>query len=266
MDIKALATNITESMKICPSWPDRLNRMLWLYHKAPVLRWFTEEKREISFQFSEPVDFLRCVVRDNGGADAFIMSEVFQHRYYDLNLPNNVKRVLDLGANIGMTALFFARKWPGIEIVCVEPIPDNVNLLRRNLDLNGVEACVLANAVTMEDCEVEMTLCVNDYGHKISNIPFGASLKGKHIEVSGISMETLLKKVDWDHVDLCKMDIEGYEGILIRENSTWLSRIKALCIECHEDVNRQKIEHILSIFGFERPRYLGGDLLFTQQI
>lgn len=45
---------------------------------------------------------------------------------------------LDVGAFLGTVALALAVDNPGLRVVCVEPVPDNAALIRRNLDANGV--------------------------------------------------------------------------------------------------------------------------------
>ena len=57
------------------------------------------------------------------------------------------KRILDLGANIGMGSLYLSALFSEAQFVCVEPDPRNVPLLERNLRANGVRAQVMACAV-----------------------------------------------------------------------------------------------------------------------
>lgn len=49
---------------------------------------------------------------------------------YQVELP---LRVLDIGANVGAFALWASRKWPGCEIDCYEPHPQNATMLRANV-------------------------------------------------------------------------------------------------------------------------------------
>jgi len=56
--------------------------------------------------------------------------------------------ILDCGANIGLSSLYFAKNWPSAHVVAVEPDPSNFELLRRNVaahaHIQPVQAAVCA--------------------------------------------------------------------------------------------------------------------------
>jgi len=106
MNPVALLHNIHYSLRVCPSWSARLNRLLWLYSNKRFVKPWSTANRQISFRYAPPVNSVEVFVRDNKGSDAFIFSEVFDHRYYDFPLPFQPATVLDLGANAGFTAIF----------------------------------------------------------------------------------------------------------------------------------------------------------------
>ncbi len=65
---------------------------------------------------------------------------------YNIELPTQVTtRILDLGANIGTSAIYFQRRFPNAHIACVEPSPGNLAMLERNHRLNAL-------SVTIFDC------------------------------------------------------------------------------------------------------------------
>lgn len=69
-------------------------------------------------------------------------------------LPNDV--VLDVGANIGMFAIYVKKKF-GCKVVCFEPVPLNFEHLKKNIELNGLslEDFELHNvAVTAKDDDI----------------------------------------------------------------------------------------------------------------
>jgi FkbM family methyltransferase len=78
-----------------------------------------------------------------GTTDSKVFDEVFVERAYApclAALPDHLGRVtlIDLGANIGLSALFFARALRVDEIIAVEPDPDNFQLLSANLQRTGL--------------------------------------------------------------------------------------------------------------------------------
>lgn len=69
----------------------------------------------------------------------FMHEEIFRlGRYNDIDLPDH-PFVLDVGANIGMFAIFIKLKHPGAEILAFEPAPDTAGILRQNIELHKFE-------------------------------------------------------------------------------------------------------------------------------
>jgi FkbM family methyltransferase len=264
MNPVALLHNIHQSIIVCPTWRDRVNRLFWLYSNKPS-RKSTTRRRQISFRYPEPFNDIKVVVRDNCGSDAFIVSEVFDHRYYDFPLPFIPSTVLDLGANAGFTSLFFARKYPLAEIACVEPIATNVELLRENLELNKIQAAIFPVAVAVEDGSIAMEIAEKDYGHKVANISYGANIMGRTIDVEALSVQTIIKRLGWERINLLKVDIEGYEGVLLSENCDWLARVDAICIECHEGYSERDLKAVADRYGFTLPQLLPGTWLLVRK-
>lgn len=266
MNPVALVQNIRSSLAVCPSWRSRFSRLLWLYSNKWFVQAFSHTAYySISFRYALPIGDLDILVRSNEGSDAFIFSEVFDHRYYDFALPTLPKTILDLGANIGLTAIFFARKYPEAELACVEPIPSNVKLLQSNLELNKVRANVFPSAIAVTDGTLQMELDVKDYGHKVAGILYGRALTGQLLEVEAMSVSTLLQKLNWQEIGLLKVDIEGYEAILLQENCEWLSCVNAICIECHEGYGESNLQALAERWGFSLPQQLPGGWLLIRE-
>lgn len=73
----------------------------------------------------------------------FLYEEIFRAGCYaDLGLPDR-PLVLDVGANIGMFVLFVTRRYPHAEVHAFEPAPVSAALLRRNLELHGLDGVVV---------------------------------------------------------------------------------------------------------------------------
>jgi hypothetical protein len=65
-------------------------------------------------------------------SDLLTMREVFLDRDYDFPVRDNVKYIVDAGANIGLASIFFANKYPDAKIIAIEPEKENFLLLKRN--------------------------------------------------------------------------------------------------------------------------------------
>jgi FkbM family methyltransferase len=152
--------------------------------------------------------------------------EVWIDQCYRLPFEAHPRSLVDLGANIGLTSLWFAHRY-GCTVLAVEPSPDNARIARLNLERNGVRAEVIEAAVGPRDGTARFDDAVNsNHGH------LNAAGEGRPVTV--VSMATLLQKVPAGaEVDLVKMDIEGGEGPLLKENLGWLQRVRSLIAEFH---------------------------------
>ncbi len=67
--------------------------------------------------------------------DLFVLNEVFLDQCYRLPkfLDCSFRNIIDLGANVGLTTLYFSQYFPKANFVCIEPNPENFLLLKRNL-------------------------------------------------------------------------------------------------------------------------------------
>lgn len=258
MNPLALVRKTQRVLTICPTWRDRWERIKWLYPDQPFVRPFLSGTHQIKFRYPSPVNEFELVVRDNNGADSFIFGEVFNHLFYDFELPFTPLTILDLGANAGFTTIFFARKYPDAHLACVEPMPNNLEILKSNLALNHVPSTVFASAISAQDGTVQMVMTPFDHGHKVAGIATGKALKGELLDVHGISVPTLMRQMRWERIGLLKVDIEGYEAVLLKENCDWLSRVDAMCIECHEGYDESDLNALTRAFAFNPPIRLPG--------
>jgi len=236
---------------------DFVRQLAWLYSdKLPKA--LKPREWRIGFRYPAPIGRLRLHLRANNGADAFVHSEVFENQYYRLPLRFAPATILDLGANIGLSAIYFARQYPGSRLACVEPVPENVRLLIRNLKDNAVEAEVIAAAVDAKDGLVAMERGAADYGHKIA----AAASLAVWLEVASVSMRSILHLLGWDRVGLLKIDIEGHESVLLSQDCDWLQDVDALCLEYHHHFAEAELGRLAQRFGFLPPQRLPGDIWF----
>jgi FkbM family methyltransferase len=152
--------------------------------------------------------------------------EVWIDECYRLPFDLVPERMVDLGANIGLTSLWFAHRYGCKDVIAVEPLPANAHLVRLNLESNKVNAQVVEAAVGVCDGTARFQDSLD------SNMGHLASDGGREVLV--VSMDTLLGRLpSGAQVDVVKMDIEGGEVPLLRENLAWLGRVRSLIAEFH---------------------------------
>lgn len=130
--------------------------------------------------------------------------------------------VVDVGANIGYIALIFAKAvGPNGCVICLEPIPDNLVELRRNVELNKLSHVeILPIAAGDSNGRTAMTQGLNGV-----------------IAGPGGDLEVEIRRLDelgLAKVDLIKIDVEGFERSVLAGASAVLREHKpALFVEIH---------------------------------
>ncbi len=189
---------------------------------------------------------MRAPIRPNC-VDGKTVYEIFSGRLYDLS-ANGVKRVLDLGANIGAATMFFASRFPGAEFACVEPFPGNQLVLREAIRLNLIRATVFAGAVGTDSSDVDLHVGNDPDMHSLTP----ASPSAQTIRIRQFTVPDLMSALGWDYIDVLKIDIEGYEKVLLHRNNAWLSRVRLIIGEAHGHVDYgiEDVRADLAPFGF----------------
>lgn len=144
--------------------------------------------------------------------------------------------VVEIGANIGFYALQICRSiGPSGKAVFVEPLPENYDLLVRNLSANGFSWAATRRAAVTAG-EPEVTFFPSRDGaqsslarHALADLP--------EIRVPGTSLDALFEAHGLAAVDLLLVDIEGAEAILPASGRRWFSeqRVRSVLLEPHPD-------------------------------
>jgi FkbM family methyltransferase len=136
--------------------------------------------------------------------------------------------IVDLGANTGLATRWLALRFPAARILAVEPEPDNVRLLRRNVDALGDRVAVVAACAGSRPRRVSLQSSAGSWAYRMQEAGDGDAV------VDVVPMATLLAMHGFDHVDLLKCDVEGAERELFEDAGAWLHRIDLAVVECHD--------------------------------
>lgn len=142
--------------------------------------------------------------------------------------------VLDIGANIGFTVLKLAQLVKNGKVIGFEPDPYNYsacinNLKQNNFDNSEVLNLGLGSEEAILDMEVRTPS--NRGGNRIST-----SLNKDGIKIQVKKLDGLFPALDMDHLDLIKIDVEGYELRVLKGSEEILKKYKPiLFIELDND-------------------------------
>jgi FkbM family methyltransferase len=147
-------------------------------------------------------------------------------RYRAIVEKGGTPLLLDCGANIGLSALYFHDQFPQARIVAVEPDPDNFAMLQQNVSAAGVIAVQAAVASSARRGRVSDP-GTGGCGKRVEDDPNGA--------VSFLSIDGLVRQYgEGAEPFLLKMDIEGFEQDVFAGGTEWLDAFYVAMIELHD--------------------------------
>jgi FkbM family methyltransferase len=167
-------------------------------------------------------------------------------------LQGRALRIVDAGANVGYTSLYFLSAFPNATLIAIEPDPDNYKMLEYNLRCapptsaaQAIQAALLSQS--------GISVMIDRQGGDKKDWSFSVRPAAESTGVNSITVAGILDRAGWDHIDILKIDIEGSEADLFSEQAdlSYLQRTRLVLVEIHDDkADRQLIHRLLSRYGF----------------
>jgi FkbM family methyltransferase len=133
----------------------------------------------------------------------------------DLLKGRDVKTILDVGANVGFMTFQFQRRFPGAQIHCFEPNPNVYRILETSY---SGDANIHCHPVGIGDVSGELNFNINANSGTssfLSPTPYHLAHQAHHILASQvipiITLDNFARDSGIEHIDILKLDIEGYE-------------------------------------------------------
>jgi FkbM family methyltransferase len=175
------------------------------------------------------VDVVRQVFQDHQYAVGFNqnVSDRVKRRYQEILAQGQTPIIVDAGANIGAASVWFAEHYPKAQIIGIEPEPGNFAILQKNASLrSNITAVQAAIGARQGFATVDL-----------SGLGWAATTKRSD---SGIPIITMAQAFQGGVPFIAKVDIEGFESDLFRENTEWLAETFVVFIEPHDWLFPQK--------------------------
>ncbi len=169
-----------------------------------------------------------------GTSDFEVFRHVFLSQQYHSLCHGDPRVIVDAGANIGLTSLYFLHRYPKARVIALEPDPENYELAELNLR-PFKDRCELLNAALWSH-DTMLALergKFRDGRHWASQV---VPVNGKsEIAVPAYSVTSLMNRYNLRHLDILKIDIEGAESVVFGDGETDFLRRTANCaVECHD--------------------------------
>lgn len=180
------------------------------------------------------------------------LQELFVDEVYKFNSKTDKPYILDCGANIGLSAIYFKRVYPASRITAFEPDAQLCNIALKNLSSFGYDDIeIVQKAVWVADESLNFK-ADGQLGGRLNNnedtVDSGATFK---VEA------TRLKNYLFEKVDFLKIDIEGAEYDVLKDCANDLKNVENLFVEYHGEASNkeQTLAEILNIISNAGFRY-----------
>ena len=160
--------------------------------------------------------------------------EIFKARIYSPYLEKNpkLKVVLDIGGNLGLFSLY-ASKYAE-SVFCVEPSAEHFDNITRMITFNELSNVrPLKKAIFTEDITLPLFGNKNKTMYSLHSAVADQSIQPELVEA--VTLATLFKANNIEHVDLMKLDVEGTESEILSSQSfkEVADKIDTIVLEVH---------------------------------
>jgi FkbM family methyltransferase len=163
--------------------------------------------------------------------------ELFQSDIYRFSPSPVARTILDCGANMGLSVLYFSRNYPDHHIIAFEPDPEIFNILRENVETFNMKNVTLHQKAVWNKTETLKFYADGRMGGRVET----SNPKSKPVEIEAVALADYID----DHVDLLKIDIEGAEGVVLNSCKGSLHQVKSIFFEYHNSVKESQSLHKL---------------------
>ena len=203
-------------------------------------RVMTVSHDEITLKFSVPNALNRW------RAESFSTKEPETIEWIDQIPDENV--LWDIGANVGLYTIYAAKK--GIRVFAFEPSVFNLEVLARNIFINGVgnQVTIIPLPLSGQLIESSLKMTTTDWGGAMSTFEKGYGHDGQTIKevfefpTLGISMVDAVERLKIRQPDYIKMDVDGIEHIILAGGLPVLKSAKSILIEINDNFDAQAKE------------------------
>jgi FkbM family methyltransferase len=175
-----------------------------------------------SLDFFGPKETHAVFVFREGNADECTIQATYREDEYKFaNYPPAPGQwMIDAGGYIGSTAILYAQLYPQAKVIVIEPLPENCELIKKNIENNGLQdRIILIEKALFNSNGEKIQIYYRDnspigVAHKFvgsSSTKYTESVGSKFWEAETITLEKIFNDYKIEFVRLLKMDLECSE-------------------------------------------------------
>jgi len=172
-----------------------------------------------------------------------VCASIFTETEYPFLSFLEAKVIVDVGANVGCTAILFAANYPAATIYALEPAGGAFAYLERN---TAAYPNVKRFRIGAYDRDATTTLYLGQDASVTNSVTPNAFSGRQQEQITLRRMSEFLREQSISTVTLLKLDTEGVEVAILRDLAGMFDRIEAIMVEYHSETDRRVIEQLLA--------------------
>jgi FkbM family methyltransferase len=195
-------------------------------------------------------------------SDVGVFRQVLVTREYEAEFRKRPRVIVDAGANIGLTAVFYANKYPEATIVAIEPEVSNFQILRKNTEpyrnITALQAALWkANGyITLIDPGR------GHYGFCTIDRTDTLDCATTHETIAAVTVDRLMEDLNLRFIDVLKIDIEASEKEVFETPAAWIDRVGVIVIELHDNLRSGCARSVYSATKNFEVEWRNGETVF----
>jgi FkbM family methyltransferase len=168
-----------------------------------------------------------------------------------LDRLGNKPVIVDIGAHIGVFSIAAAKRYPAAKILSYEPLPENYELLKKNIEANKTRNVSPFNLAIFTkkgtgNLYFNRKFTAGCTLMKSVRNPVSETIKVKSVSVSDIFRTNKIRSID-----LLKIDTEGAEYTILKSvHKNYFKKIRFIHSEFHAEKDEKGIKNLLERNGF----------------
>ncbi len=163
--------------------------------------------------------------------DVVVYKEIFQGGQYEFDLPFRPRTIVDVGANTGLTSVYYTHKYPDARIIAIEPEDSNFRTLANNVaaypSIVPIQAALWSRDGHISISEPDpATGAYGKWGFVTHD--------GAGAPVRSMTLPSVMDSMKLETIDILKVDIEGAEKEVFETSNDWMCHVRCLIIELHD--------------------------------
>lgn len=159
-------------------------------------------------------------------------------KFFDCLITSDVPTILDVGAHRGESVRYFKSIYPEARIFSFEPNPDSYDELLKVAQEFGTQALQVAVGDTVEDECVYYRQSISHmgglmpiYADSADSLGYARQAPNEAMIVRKTALDQIAVDFGIDHVDILKVDVQGFELQVLQGASSLLSETDCVTIE-----------------------------------